>query len=44
MTATPMSDPGVDAETGEYGNQSTDVLVGRYIQCSELRLTRRRRT
>jgi len=44
MTATPMSDLGVDVTTGEYGDQSADVLVGRYIECGELRLTRRRRT
>ena len=43
MTATPMSDLGVDAETGEYRDESTDV-VRRYIECGELRLTRRRRT
>jgi hypothetical protein len=38
MTATPMSDLGVDAETGEYGDQTTDV-IRRYIECGELRLT-----
>jgi hypothetical protein len=41
-TATPMSDPGVDVSTGEYGDQSTDV-IRRCIECGELRLTRRRR-
>jgi hypothetical protein len=44
MTATPMSDLGVDVSTGEYGDESTDVVVRRYIECGELRLTRRRRT
>jgi hypothetical protein len=44
MTATPMSDLGVDVTTGEYGEESTDVLVRRCIECGELRLTRRRRT
>jgi len=38
-----MSDLGVDVETGQYGDQSTDV-IRRYIECGELRLTRRRRT
>jgi hypothetical protein len=43
MSATPMSDLGVDVSTGEYGDESTDV-IRRYIECGELRLTRRRRT
>ena len=43
MTATPMSDLGVDVTTGQYGDESTDV-VRRYLECGELRLTRRRRT
>jgi hypothetical protein len=43
MTATPMSDLGVDVTSGEYGDESTDV-IRRYIECGELRLTRRRRT
>jgi hypothetical protein len=43
MTATLMSDLGVDVTTGEYGDESTDV-IRRYIECGELRLTRRRRT
>ncbi len=37
MTATPMSDLGVDVTTGQYGDESTDV-VRRYIECGELRL------
>jgi hypothetical protein len=44
MTATPMSNHGVDVTTGEYGDESTDVIRRRYIECGELRLTRRRRT
>jgi hypothetical protein len=44
MTATPMSDLGVDVTTGEYGDESTDVAFRRHIECGELRLTRRRRT
>ena len=44
MTATPRSDLGVHVTTGEYGEESTDVLVRRYIECGELHLTRRRRT
>ncbi len=43
MTATPMSALGVDVTTGQYGDESTDV-VRRYLECGELRLTRRRRT
>ncbi len=43
MTATPMSDLGVDVTSGEYGDESTDV-IRRYIECGELRLARRRRT
>ena len=38
MTATPRSDLGVHVTTGEYGEESTDVLVRRYIECGELRL------
>jgi hypothetical protein len=37
MTATPMSDLGVDAETGEHGDESTDV-IRRYIECGALHL------
>jgi hypothetical protein len=44
MTATPMSNHGVDVTTGEYRDESTDVIRRRYIECGELRLTRRRRT
>jgi hypothetical protein len=33
MTATPMSDLGVDVTTGEYGDDSTDVVIRRCIEC-----------
>jgi hypothetical protein len=33
MTATPMSDLGVHVTTGEYGEESTDVVAGRCIEC-----------
>jgi hypothetical protein len=38
MTATPMSDLGVDVTIGEYGEESTDVVIRRCIECGELRL------
>jgi hypothetical protein len=39
----PCPIPGWTRQTGEYGEESTDV-IRRYIECGELRLTRRRRT
>jgi hypothetical protein len=38
VTATPRSDLGVDVTTGAYGEESTDVVVRRCIECGELRL------
>jgi hypothetical protein len=36
MTATPMSNHGVHVTTGEYRDESTDVIRRRYIECGEL--------